>query len=631
MTYVQRLRRSTYGIALRNTLLIVLTSGMAAAHAGPVNKAGEGETTPCNIVSPTTPLALRHQSISQSWDALFQSETSALVKIPTYRDGDLSEEEVIENIETTQTCLQNWAEMFNSTQQNLTLSPFNWTKTVEGKPYWLFGLRLGEGPQKVALLTHVDTVPASQSDWWQPFEPRVEKREYLGEDMDFLVGRGALDDKGPAVSTFIVLRALAKQFDSQPELLNDYTLELIFDTSEETDMATPHYLEDEQTQVPDFGIVFDAMWCVRAEKGIESPAFSLPYTNLANGDLWIESLNTSTAPVNQIPDTATAVIKAKSKALATQFAQGIKSFYRSYRFDDPYYRAADLTVSGVDDENRVSLTTKVAGAQHGSAPDINRRNGANPLVSLANFLTHLVHDNKLASNEISRMTQLMTWGWGTKAFGENHPELLKAEDNVFEIGTTYALTKFVTDTDKQEITLEMDIRYAIGHHSQGWDGETEGLFEGNSRFQYVFEQLMDRFSKAYPGAQIQLKTKMVISPDVRNPDTNEAFQLLNEAFRAVEGRDCPRLAIGGGTDAKGHPQLLAAGPLFDEDMGPPVNYHGQNEGAPMPHIKRSSEILYRLLSDIVSNNTDISFSDEPSVQPVQKSEFQLMHRANRLF
>ncbi|HEW98729.1 MAG: dipeptidase [Candidatus Parabeggiatoa sp. nov. 3] len=630
MTYLQRLRRSPYGIALLNTLLIVLTCGIAA-HAGPPNKAGEGKTDPCNIVLPPTPLDLRHQSISESWDNLFQGETSALVKIPTYRNGDLSEEQVIANLETVQGCLQTWTEKFNSTQKTLKLYDFNWTKTVNDIPYWLFGFRLGEGAQKVALITHLDTVPASQSDWWRPFDPRVEERQYLGEDMDFLVGRGALDDKGPAVSTFIVLRAIAKQFDRHPELLNDYTLELIFDTSEETDMATPHYLDDTETQAPNFGVVFDAMWCVRAEKGLEQPVFSLPYTTLANGDLWIESLNTSTAPVNQIPDTATAIIKASSKDLATQFAEGIKSFYRSYRFDDPYYRAADLTVSEVDDENRVLLTTKVAGAQHGSAPDFNRRNGANPLVSLANFLTHLVHENKLASNQISRMTQFMTWGWGTKAFGEKHPELLKAQDNVFEIGTTYALTQFVTDTEKQEITLGIDIRYAIGHHSHGWDGETEGLFDGDSRFQYVFEQLMARFSKAHPGDQIQLQTKMVVSPDVRNPDTNQAFQLLNEAFRAVEGRDCPRLAIGGGTDAKGHSQLLAAGPLFDEDMGPPVNYHGQNEGAPMPHIKKSSEILYHLLYTIVSENIDLPSSDEPSDHPVQKNESKLTPRANRLF
>jgi len=101
MTYLQRLRRSPYGIALLNTLLIVLTCGIAA-HAGPPNKAGEGKTDPCNIVLPPTPLDLRHQSISESWDNLFQGETSALVKIPTYRNGDLSEEQVIANLETVQ-------------------------------------------------------------------------------------------------------------------------------------------------------------------------------------------------------------------------------------------------------------------------------------------------------------------------------------------------------------------------------------------------------------------------------------------------------------------------------------------------------------------------------------------------
>ena len=61
------------------------------------------------------------------------------------------------------------------------------------------------------------------------------------------------------------------------------------------------------------------------------------------------------------------------------------------------------------------------------------------------------------------------------------------------------------------------------------------------------------------------------------------------------GKDCPKLAIGGGTDAKGHPELWAAGALFDPKMGYPINYHGQNEGAPIEHLKMGSQILYRFL------------------------------------
>jgi succinyl-diaminopimelate desuccinylase len=61
----------------------------------------------------------------------------------------------------------------------------------------------------------------------------------------------------------------------------------------------------------------------------------------------------------------------------------------------------------------VVLTTKVIGAQHGSVPNENRAQGASPVVSLANFLAHLVDDGTLAPNGVGRMLQFMAWGWGT--------------------------------------------------------------------------------------------------------------------------------------------------------------------------------------------------------------------------
>ena len=132
---------------------------------------------------------------------------------------------------------------------HLKLTAFDWKKTVNGKDYWLFGLRLGSGDRKIAMITHLDTVPPGGDDW-RPFEPRIEKRDYMGvKGMDFLVGRGAIDDKGPAVSAFIVLRGLAKKYDRLSSLDNT-TVELIFDTSEETHMATPHYLKDPNVKKP---------------------------------------------------------------------------------------------------------------------------------------------------------------------------------------------------------------------------------------------------------------------------------------------------------------------------------------------------------------------------------------------
>lgn len=54
-------------------------------------------------------------------------------------------------------------------------------------------------------------------------------------------------------------------------------------------------------------------------------------------------------------------------------------------------------------------------------------------------------------------------------------------------------------------------------------------------------------------------------------------------------------AIGGATDAHGRLELITAGSLFTDDLGPPINYHGLDEGAPLTDLENSGKILLRLL------------------------------------
>ena len=62
--------------------------------------------------------------------------------------------------------------------------------------------------------------------------------------------------RGPAVVAFNVLKAVAKKYDGSVKLYTT-TVEVIFDTSEETDMAMPHYLQSVPGETPDFGIIFE--------------------------------------------------------------------------------------------------------------------------------------------------------------------------------------------------------------------------------------------------------------------------------------------------------------------------------------------------------------------------------------
>lgn len=544
-------------------------------------------------------------------------DLAKFVAIRTYRGVDLSEEQVVANLQQLLTELSNQTQQFNEAQKVHKLSTFQWKKKVatpEGeREYWLFGVRLGNGPRRVALSSHLDTVSPGTQAGWEPFKLVKEQRTYLGRSQEFYVGRGAIDDKGPALIAFNVLKAVARRYDGDPRL-DRLTLELLFDTSEETDMSMPHYLEDKPDEIPDLGIIFDALWCVRAEKGLERPVFTIQQraqerasTRAASADprVWIESLDTPQGPSNQIPDKATAVLRSDSVEALQRFALQVDALYQAYGFDDPAYRRANLTVdmSGLADK-RLILQTTVQGAQHGSAPDENREGGSNPLVSLANFLSGMVGTH-LARNEVSELCRFIAWSWGTQVFGEHHPDLLLRHDNVFTQGrgTTYAVTRFYTypaGTPGPAARLELDARYALGHHSQPWDGKTEGLVGGRtspSRFKEVFAELLRRFP-AQPGYTLEYQTTTLFPPDVRLPE-GRTFQQVGQAFRQVMNEQCPARAIGGGTDAKGNTNLIAAGALFTEQLGPPINFHGFDEGAPVEDLRRSAGILYRLLADEV--------------------------------
>ncbi|MFL5346186.1 MAG: M20/M25/M40 family metallo-hydrolase [Hyalangium sp.] len=564
-------------------------------------------------------------------------DLAKFVAVQTYRTPNQSEEQeaqVVANLQQLQDELSNQTQRFNEGQKVHKLATFEWKKKIGAREHWLFGIRVGTGPRRIALSSHLDTVPPGTQAGWEPFKLVAEQRSYPDKKQDFYVGRGAIDDKGPALVAFHVLQAVARHYDGDPKL-DRVTLEILFDTAEETDMAMPYYLKDRPDEVPELGIIFDAFWCVRAEKGLERPVFTIQRRAQERASkrgaseearVWIEKLYTPNGPTNQIPDEATAILSSDSVEALQRFAQQVGGLYRDYEFDDRDYRRARMTVdvSELASKKHLILKTTVEGAQHGSAPDENRKDGSNPLVSLTNFLSRMVGQH-LERNEISELCRFISWAWGTRVFGEHHPELLKRHDRVFTNGTTYAITRFQTDPEKfpeAAASLELDIRYALDHHGIAWDNKTEGFVGGEiepgnpneSHFKEIFAELLRQFPSE-PGYTLGYTTQTVAPPDVRLPD-GETFQRVSRAFSQSMGKQCPALAIGGGTDAKGTPALIAAGALFTEDLGPPINFHGFNEGAPVEDLRRSAGILYQLFKGEVENATRAPPAVRSSVLPI---------------
>ena len=104
----------------------------------------------------------------------------------------------------------------------------------------------GKSEEQLALIAHLDIVPAG--DGWRhgPFE--------LAREEGCLIGRGVEDDKGPATLALYATKFFHDRGEELP-----YTIRLLFGVNEETHMAdVDYYLE--HYPMPAFTITPDGIW-----------------------------------------------------------------------------------------------------------------------------------------------------------------------------------------------------------------------------------------------------------------------------------------------------------------------------------------------------------------------------------
>ncbi len=163
----------------------------------------------------------------------------------------------------------------------------------------------GEGAEMVAVLGHLDVVPAGDGWTCDPF---------VGEIRDGKIwGRGTTDDKGPTVAALFALAALRNS-----GLPLKRRIRLLFGTNEETGSADVKYYLAHGGEVPVMGFTPDGEYpVINGEKGIINATFSCEYTQ--SGDLKLLSIRGGTAP-NVVPAHACAKLSCP-KELTTRLAK----------------------------------------------------------------------------------------------------------------------------------------------------------------------------------------------------------------------------------------------------------------------------------------------------------------------
>ena len=121
----------------------------------------------------------------------------------------------------------------------------------------------GEGKEMVAVLGHLDVVPAG--DGWTETEP------FSGEIKNGRIyGRGTMDDKGPMVAAIYALAAL-KDAGFAPSK----RIRLLFGTNEETGCGDMSWYVSHGGELPVYGFTPDGEYpIINGEKGILNGTYS---------------------------------------------------------------------------------------------------------------------------------------------------------------------------------------------------------------------------------------------------------------------------------------------------------------------------------------------------------------------
>ncbi len=171
---------------------------------------------------------------------------------------------------------------------------------------WAGWCEWGCGEKMVAVLAHLDVVPAGDG-WTVP--------AYAGTLQDGrLYGRGALDDKGPAVTAMYALAALKEGGVQLP-----CRVRILFGTNEESGSACMRYYVEHGGEIPTYGFTPDSSYpVVNGEKGIINLEFCAPL--IQTGGVMIRKIQAGIAP-NSVPAGGDAVLEVVDDQTGEMLAQ----------------------------------------------------------------------------------------------------------------------------------------------------------------------------------------------------------------------------------------------------------------------------------------------------------------------
>ncbi len=342
----------------------------------------------------------------------------------------------------------------------------------------------------IGFWNHLDVVPVGNQWTYEPFEPVL--KEY------FLIGRGAQDNKGPAVGILYMMRCLREL-----NIPLKHELRLFVGCDEERGMTDLEYYTS-RYPTPRLSMIADSGFPVCfGEKGIIEGSFhsETPVSGLI---LELEGGSAS----NMIPDSACVVLKYTDELeKALQAASGTQP-------------SPGITVEVEKDTIRIHAAGK---GKHSAFPE----GSVNAIHGLMRFLAGLSPLPESDRKLFGRLAYLSEEYYGEHTHIEGSDELSGR--------TTCAATVLKLET--QKVSLHFNIRYII-------TADREKLSAGLAR--------------AAAENDLTWTTERDSAPNYF-PREHPAVQLLTDLYNEITGSHSESFVMGGGTYARKLPRAFAYG------------------------------------------------------------------------
>ena len=271
----------------------------------------------------------------------------------------------------------------------------------------------GEGDEMVAVLGHLDVVPAGEGWSVAP---------YGGEIIDGKIfGRGTTDDKGPSIAALYALAAVR-----DAGLPIKRRIRVLLGCNEETGSEDVKYYLAHGGEVPVMGFTPDGEYpVINGEKGIINATFSKAYVQ--DGDLKLVKIQGGTA-TNVVPSYAKAVFEC-DEALA----QKLSKLY-------VHYMKFSKTETGF-------IAESFGTSAHGSTPGL----GENAIGRLI-----LAMDNLPLSGELADAVHFLATHIGMETDGASAGIALQDD-----VSGGLTLNWGTIEGDDKSLTLKINYRYPV--------------------------------------------------------------------------------------------------------------------------------------------------------------------------